>query len=522
MASSLGRDSSTDNNYRRAVATPSIIWRSLAAGSMLALSLLIALPAFFDLQMNAAALQTSQVTISGTVLDSTGRPVSEVVVVIEGSRRAAVLTAPNGSYSVSLPAGGSYTLTPRRTAVIFRPATLSFSNVTTDQTNASFTGTEVRTFKVSGRVVDSTGRGVVDVVVRLGDSPQLLTLTAPSGNYSIDVAAGESYTVSPSKTGSTFDPPAFAIANVNRNYSQVNFVEVPRDKVRISGTIFDDVGQPLQDVVVGLGGAAQILTSTGSSGSYGFTVPSGQNYTVAPARNGYTFNPPILTFSALTESQASANFVGTRVPTFSVSGVVVDLNGNPMLDAIVLLSGTANVAIPTNGLGGYDFPALVPGSYTVTPMREGFVFSPPSRVLANILSDQNNVNFVGAPGTQPTDVTPGVNPAATPAPAANTVPSPSPNEATPTPTPRPSPSASPTARPGNKPPGANAPAESTPLLSPKTATAQNAATITPKKRRLKSRRRRPARRATRFRKGKRSSKGAVKRVSSKTRSKRRP
>jgi protocatechuate 3,4-dioxygenase beta subunit len=493
---------------------------------MLALSLVIAIPSL-ELQTNGAAAQAPQVTISGRIVDRNGRPMSDVVVFVEGSRRASALTSADGTYAVLLPAGGSYTVTPRRSAVVFRPATLSFSNVTTDQTNASFTGTDVRTFKVSGTVVDSTGGGVVDVVVRLGDSPQLLTLTSPSGAYSIDVAAGESYTVSPSKAGSTFDPPAFAIANANRNYSGINFVEVPHDKVRIGGTIFDDMGQPLQDVVVGLGGAAQIITSTGSSGSYGFTVASGQNYSVAPARNGYTFNPPILTFSALTENQGSANFVGIRVPTFSISGAVVDNNGNPMLDATVLITGTASGAIPTNGLGGYDFAGLVPGSYTVTPVREGFFFIPPSRILANILSDQNNVNFVGISGIPANEVSPGNNPA-TPT-AANPVPSPSPNEATPTPTPTPtplpSPTASPTVRPvrspGNK-PAANAPAESTPSLSPKTATAQNPATTSAKKRRLKLRRRRPTRRARRVGTGKRSSKGSVKRVSSKSRNRRRP
>jgi hypothetical protein len=330
--------------------------------------------------------------------------------------------------------------------------------------------------------------------------------------------------VVPSKTGSTFDPPAFTIANLTRNYSQINFVEVPHDKVRISGTIFDDLGQPLQDVVVGLSGAAPSITSTGSSGVYGFTVVSGQSYSVAPARNGYTFNPPILTFSSLSQNQGSANFVGSRVPTLSVSGAVVDNNGNPMPDATVLLSGTASGAVPTSGVGGYSFQGLVAGSYTVTPVREGFVFSPPGRILANILSDQNNVNFVGVPGIQPADVSSGINPAATSTPAANTVPSPTPDEATPTPTPtpRPSPSASPTARTENKPPGAKTPAESTPSLSPKTATAQNAATTTSKKRRLKPRRRRPTRRASRPGKGKRSSKRAVKRVPGKARNSGKP
>src|SRR5262249_28988297 len=157
-----------------------------------------------------------------------------------------------------------------------------------------------RTYKVSGAVVDSSGRGAVDIVIRVAELPQTLTITGPSGSWSFDLPAGASYTLTPSTTGSTFDPPSFSVDNLNRDYSRINFVEVPHDKVHIGGTVADDSGAPLPDVVVGLGGSNTFLTSTGAGGTFDFVVPKGGNYTVTPARNGYSFTPPTLSFNNVT------------------------------------------------------------------------------------------------------------------------------------------------------------------------------------------------------------------------------
>ena len=326
-----------------------------------------------------------QITISGAVLDNRGQPIADVMVSITGTRRASTLTSPSGTYIISLPMGGSYTLTPSSSGIVFQPSGLSFSDVNANISNANFVGTRTRTFKVSGRIVDPGGSAAGDVVIRVSDSPQVLTVSGPTGFYNFDhLTAGAPYTLTPSKAGVTFDPPSFTIANLNRDVSGINFIAVPQDSVRISGMVTDSTGQPLPDVIVGLSGPEPALTTTGVAGAYAFTVPSGANYLVAPARTGYSFTPSSLTFSNLTQNQSGANFVGATALTFTISGFVFDSNGAPMLDVPVSMIGSSNGTAPTGPIGNYSFTVLASGSYTIVPSVPGMIFTPPSRVFTNL------------------------------------------------------------------------------------------------------------------------------------------
>jgi hypothetical protein len=60
-----------------------------------------------------------------------------------------------------------------------------------------------------------------------------------------------------------------------------------QQKAFIHGTIRDSVGQPMQDVLVGLVGIAQPATSTDSTGSYNYSVPAGKEIEVFFFHPGY-------------------------------------------------------------------------------------------------------------------------------------------------------------------------------------------------------------------------------------------
>jgi protocatechuate 3,4-dioxygenase beta subunit len=443
-----------------------------------------------------------QITISGTVVDNRGEPIADVMLSISGSRRAGTLTGPNGAYVISLPLGGSYTVTPTSSGIIFQPSGLSFSNVNANISNANFGGTRTRTFRVSGRIVAPGGAGG-DVVIRIGDSPQVLTVSGPTGLYAFDhLTAGATYTLTPSKAGVTFDPPSFTIANLNRDFSGINFVQVRQDQVRISGVVTDKSGQPLADVIVGLSGGEPALITTSAAGVYAFTVPSGGNYVVAPARNGYTFTPPSLAFGNLTRNQSGANFTGASAPTFTISGFVFDRSGSPMVDVLVSMIGSSNGTVPTGPIGNYSFTVLASGSYTIAPLAPGMAFAPPSRSLANLSGDQAGVNFVGAVAAiEPA----GINPAgiaeneASPSPSASPTPAP---KVRPSPEAKASPSPGETAKdPARKDPAKSTEKESTPVAPPvppsNTAAAKKAVVPRKRSRVRRSRLRRPVKKAGR-------------------------
>ena len=388
--------------------------------------------------------QPPQITIGGVVVDKSGRPISDVALLVTGSRRASTLTGPEGTYAISLPMGGTYKVTPNRYDITFQPPELSFSNVVANISNVNFVGTQVGTFRVSGTILDSAGRPSSDVVIRVSDSPQVLTLSGPTGFYTFDhLTAGVSYTLRPSKAGATFEPPTFTTPSLSRDLSGINFVQVPQDQVRISGMVTDSLGQPLPDVIVGLSGAEPALANTGAAGGFAFTVPSGGNYLVAPAREGYTFTPSSLTFSSLTQNQSAANFIGSPARTFTISGVIIDSSGAPMLDVSVVMIGSSSGTVPTGPLGNYSFTVLASGTYTIAPSVPGMAFIPPSRTLGNLSSDQTGINFVGSATTgRPADINPSRMAESEPSPSPSPSPSTSP-KVRPTPEPTPSPEATP-------------------------------------------------------------------------------
>ncbi len=69
---------------------------------------------------------------------------------------------------------------------------------------------------------------------------------------------------------------------------------------------------------------------------------------------------------------------GTGVTTFTVSGTISGTGGNAA--TVTLTSGTTTVATTTaNPAGAYSFSNVANGSYTVTPTKTGFTFTPTSQ-----------------------------------------------------------------------------------------------------------------------------------------------
>ena len=439
MVSKIDNQSMSASSYKQLFRSPRVL------GLIAVLFPLFLLTVFPDKPAGRTGLaqQPPQVMISGVIVDNHGQPMPDVQISVEGSRRAGTLTGPNGAYQVMVPQGGSYVVTPYFQGAVFNPGSLRLDSLNNSQTSANFVGTKMGTFKVTGKVVDSSGRALGDVVIRLDITPQIVTITGPTGDFNFNfLTAGSAYTLVPVRNGYTFDPPAFTINNLNRNVSGISFVAVPVEKVRISGMVTDGFGGPLADVIIGMTGPGTPLSTTGPSGFYSFVVDSGGSYTVAPARDGYSFNPPSQTLSNLSSNQSSINFVGTRVPMVRISGLVMDGSGMPLIDVPVAINGSTNGTAPTGPAGNYQFNVLATGNYTVAPVVPGMAFLPPSRSFTNLTSDQFEANFVAIANPtgitdRPSEVTPQINPSASPSPEASPSPSPSPSPtASPTPTPK--------------------------------------------------------------------------------------
>ena len=80
----------------------------------------------------------------------------------------------------------------------------------------------------------------------------------------------------------------------------------------------------------------------------------------------------------------------------TLSGTILDLNGLPIQDVQLNITGSSTSLTATNAAGAYSFPNLVVGnSYTVTPSSTaGYVFSPLARSTTSLSSDPINQDFL--------------------------------------------------------------------------------------------------------------------------------
>jgi M6 family metalloprotease-like protein/uncharacterized repeat protein (TIGR02543 family) len=137
------------------------------------------------------------------------------------------ITDASGNYSATVEYGWSATVTPSKAGYTFSPASIDYTDVTSDQVDQDYTAT-LLTYTVSGNV--STSDVSVEIQAAAGLSGVVMdglpgdATTDTSGNYSATVDYGWSGTVTPTKTGYSFSPPSRDYADVtsdqlNHNYT---------------------------------------------------------------------------------------------------------------------------------------------------------------------------------------------------------------------------------------------------------------------------------------------------------------
>jgi subtilase family serine protease len=166
----------------------------------------------------------------------------------------------------------------------------------------------------------------------------------------------------------------------------------------IGGRVADGAGAAIGNVTLTLSGSQSATAQTDGGGAYSFTNLSAGNYIVTPTLTGFTFNPASLSFASLVGDQ-TASFTG--VPnTFVLAGKVTF--GNVGLGGVTIAVGGSQTRTVTTDSGGNFLISNLPqlGTYTITPSRTNFTFSPQNQTLDNPGGNQA-ANFTAA-------VTPGV------------------------------------------------------------------------------------------------------------------
>lgn len=177
---------------------------------------------------NSAA---ESVTISGRIVDDGARGVSgvlvEVIPAVPSGDRQTVTTGTDGAYSAKVREGWAGRVRPKPAACTFySPESKSFANVGADQPNQNFQ-TGFKTVLISGRVTDSSGKGIPGVVIggltSFTGTTYVTVVTGPDGSYRQRVLCGFSHPgIKPEKPSHVFRP-------VSRSYSGVSTDLVNQD-----------------------------------------------------------------------------------------------------------------------------------------------------------------------------------------------------------------------------------------------------------------------------------------------------
>lgn len=141
-------------------------------------------------------------------------------------------------------------------------------------------------------------------------------------------------------------------------------------------------------------------TTVATSGIYSFSGIANGFYRVSPSEAGVSFSPTSQSVHVKGASVGSVNFTATStvttstVTTWNISGTI-----SPATDgagSTVTLSGAQAASTTADANGNYTFAGLANGSYTVTPSKTAYTFSPTSSNITVNGASITGTNFTAS------------------------------------------------------------------------------------------------------------------------------
>jgi hypothetical protein len=239
------------------------------------------------------------------------------------------------------------------------------------------------TYSISGQVLLSGGGAATGVTV--SDGAGHTTTTDGSGNYTLSGFAPGTYTITPSKAGYTMAPVNRSVTIAAADQTGVNFTAT-LITYNVSGQILDSNSNAAVGVTVSDG--VGHTTTTDAVGAYTLAglVPGG--YTITPSKAGYAFTPANRSVTVAAANLTGINFT---MITYSVSGQIT-LSGGGGAAGVTVSDGAGHSAT-SDASGNYTIIGMAAGSYTITPSKTGYVFTPATRSATITTSNLTGFNF---------------------------------------------------------------------------------------------------------------------------------
>jgi hypothetical protein len=265
----------------------------------------------------AAPVAGSTYPVSGTIAPASLGSAATVTLRQNATTISTATADAAGNYSFLAVANGTYTVTPVKSGIDFSPTAQVVTVNGGPTTVTAFSATTT----ISG-TISPANSGVGSVVTLTGPNQLNLSTTAnASGAYSFSALAPGSYTVTPSKTGFTFNPASQA-ATISSGSATANFSATSQQTYTISGTI--SPANAGNGTLVRLGTSPSRTTTANNSGNYSFAGLASGTYPVTPTKSGYMFTPASRSVTVNGADALGVNFTaqaqaaGLNYPDFSV------------------------------------------------------------------------------------------------------------------------------------------------------------------------------------------------------------
>ena len=234
----------------------------------------------------------------------------------------------------------------------------------------------------------SVATGIVNFNWQNVNASQYWLQVSSSSNFSSYIINGTTSSTNINQTINTPGTYYWRVAPKNSSGNWCHFSDtIPFSVVSnhtISGTVTRN-GTGLSGVTLN---GFPTATTTNASGAYSCTVNHGWSGTVTPTRTGYTFTPQNRSYTNVTSNQSNQNYTAALV-TYTISGTVTH-NGSGLSG--VTLSGFPTTTT-TNDSGAYSCTVNHGWSGTVTPILDGYIFTPQSITYSSVITNQSNQNY---------------------------------------------------------------------------------------------------------------------------------
>jgi hypothetical protein len=186
-------------------------------------------------------------------------------------------------------------------------------------------------------------------------------------------------TITPTKPGYDFTPESRSYNIIKGNQFDQDFTASVA-VYKISG----NTGTP--GVTLSYSNGGEQTVKSGLNGNYTITVPKGWSGTITPSKAGCSFIPSYRDYSNVTASIPGENY--------SLSVLTYFITGNAGIGGAVLsYTDTTAKTITADSLGNYSIPVSYNWSGKITPVKEGYTFTPAVKSYISVTEDINAQNY---------------------------------------------------------------------------------------------------------------------------------